>query len=203
MSDNIPLDQFIQPSDLGILPPNQVDDQSESLSSSDALNDGIELLKLWEGLELSAYPDPATNGPPITIGYGCTQYENGAPIKMGDTITEAQAESMLRNLIERDYLPSLREIPYWDEMSARQKGALLCYSWNMGPGFVGDIANFRTINTVLANRDWSAVRNALMLYTKANGQVMLGLKRRRHSEACLWEGQSAHDAYAAGTSLNA
>ncbi|NJN24304.1 MAG: lysozyme [Acaryochloridaceae cyanobacterium RL_2_7] len=66
---------------------------------------------------------------------------------------------------------------------------------------MGDRENFATINRALSNKDWGAVPDAFMLYVKGGGRVMLGLKRRRFSEAKLWEGQTAALAYGAGLAI--
>ena len=209
MATSILKENFIRPSDLGRTSPSPSSAQplsssaSNEMSEIEMLRDGLELIKRWEGLELEAYPDPATNGPPITIGYGCTRYNDGSAIKMGDRITQIQAESMLMDQAQQDFLPALQKIPYWHEMSPRQKGALLSYAWNMGTGFVGDVANFATINRALSKKEWTVVPDAFMLYVKGGGRVMLGLKRRRHSEACLWQGKSPEEAVAAGMALMA
>lgn len=86
-------------------------------------------------------------------------------------------------------------------MAPHQKSALLSYAWNMGTGFIGDRNNFATINRALDSKNWEAVRNAFMLYVKGGGRFMLGLKRRRHSEAELWKGQPANIAYEAGLAI--
>ena len=52
--------------------------------------EGLELIKEFEGLELDAYPDPATGGRPYTIGYGRAQ-----GVELGDRITEEEAEAYL------------------------------------------------------------------------------------------------------------
>ena len=206
MATTLSMKDFIRPSDLG-LPitgmPAASQPRPDPMSEIEMLKDGLELIKRWEGLELEAYPDPATHGPPITIGYGCTRYNDGSPIKLGDRITQEQADSMLMDQVQRDFLPSLHKISYWNEMSPRQKGALLSYAWNLGAGFVGDTTNFATINRALTSKEWTKVPEAFMLYVKGNGRVMLGLKRRRHSEACLWKGQSPDEAFASGMALTA
>ena len=199
MSGNISLNDFITPSDLGLAEPPSSSDTP--LSEVAQLQEGIELIKRWEGLELQAYPDPATNGAPYTIGYGCTRHNDGTPVQLGETVTTAEAEAMLSHQIEKDFLPSLQTIPYWAEMSTFQRGALLSYAWNMGAGFVGDRENFATINRALSNKDWDAVPEAFMLYVKGGGRVMLGLKRRRFSEASLWKGQTAAIAYQEGMGI--
>ncbi len=52
--------------------------------------DGVRLIKSFEGLRLDAYPDPGTGGDPWTIGYGTTR-----GVVPGMTITEAEAEELL------------------------------------------------------------------------------------------------------------
>src|SRR5690606_16708693 len=55
----------------------------------------IEHVKRWEGLRLSAYPDPGSrNGEPWTIGYGHTS-DGHLKVYRGLTITPAQAEEAL------------------------------------------------------------------------------------------------------------
>ena len=199
MSGTIALKDFIQLPDLGGSPPPV--DHSPPPNPIDQLGEGIELIKRWEGLELEAYPDPATRGEPYTIGYGCTRHNDGTPVQLGERVTQAEAELMLVHQIEQDFLPSLETIPHWSEMQPAQQGALLSYAWNMGAGFVGDYDNFATINRALSSRDWEAVPEAFMLYVKGGGRVMLGLKRRRYSEAMLWQGKDAATAYEMGISL--
>ena len=43
-----------------------------------------------------------TKGDVPTIGHGSTRYEDGKPVKMGDTITPARAELLARNLMTQD-----------------------------------------------------------------------------------------------------
>lgn len=51
-----------------------------------------------------------TKGDVPTIGHGSTRYEDGRPVKMGDTITPARAEVLARNLnsqAEKQFAASL------------------------------------------------------------------------------------------------
>lgn len=43
-----------------------------------------------------------TKGDVPTIGHGSTRYEDGKPVKIGDTITPARAELLARNLMTQD-----------------------------------------------------------------------------------------------------
>lgn len=51
-----------------------------------------------------------TKGDVPTIGHGSTRYEDGSPVRMGDTITPARAEVLVRNLnsqAEKQFAASL------------------------------------------------------------------------------------------------
>ncbi|AAQ55011.2 phage SAR endolysin [Burkholderia phage Bcep22] len=43
-----------------------------------------------------------TKGDVPTIGHGSTRYEDGTPVKMGDTITRQRADELARNLMAKD-----------------------------------------------------------------------------------------------------
>ena len=43
-----------------------------------------------------------TKGDVPTIGHGSTRYEDGSPVRMGDTITPQRADVLARNLISQD-----------------------------------------------------------------------------------------------------
>lgn len=151
---------------------------------------GIELIKKYEGCELEAYPDPDTGAEPITNGWGCTRKKDGSPWQLGDRITQEEADDLLLYQAETEFLPALAKIPGWDELSDNQKGALLSFAWNAGADFFGD-DNFGTITRVLrdaaASRNYSKLRNALLLYVNPGSSVEEGLRDRRDSEADLFE----------------
>lgn len=46
-----------------------------------------------------------------TIGHGSTHYENGTPVKMGDTITRKRAEELARNLMAKDENDFRKSLP--------------------------------------------------------------------------------------------
>ena len=55
------------------------------------LPEGSALIREFEGLELTAYPDPGTGGEPYTIGYGHT-----GGVLPGDKITLAEPNCFWR-----------------------------------------------------------------------------------------------------------
>jgi lysozyme len=147
---------------------------------------GIKLIKEFEGCRLNAYPDPLSGGLPITIGWGSTRNKNGQPFNMGDSITQAEADQLLIEECKDHFLPALRKIPYWGEMSDGKRGALLSFAYNLGAGFYGG-DNFNTITRVLKNKEWENVPDALYLYRNPGSNVEAGLARRRKAEGESWK----------------
>ena len=66
------------------------------------MDKAIELIKEFEGFRTEAYLDGV--GIP-TIGYGTTHWPNGSPVKMGEVVTQEQAERYLKSFIVEHILP--------------------------------------------------------------------------------------------------
>jgi len=136
---------------------------------------GLDLIKSFEGLRLTAYPDPATGGDPWTIGWGST----GDHVKRGLTITTAQAEELLRSDLRRfeDGVDELAPVA-----TDNQFAALVSFAFNCG------LANLKSSTLLkLHNRgmfDLAALQFGR--WNKAAGKVMRGLTRRRDTEAKLY-----------------
>ena len=149
------------------------------------LKAGIDLIKKFEGCHLKAYPDPLSGGLPITIGWGSTRKKNGTQFKLGDVITQKEADELLITQCESQFLPSLSKIPYWREMNDNQRGALLSFAYNLGAGFYGG-SNFNTITRNLREKNWKAIPKTLEMYCNPGSNVEVGLLRRRKAEGKLW-----------------
>ena len=134
---------------------------------------------------MNSYPDPLTGGLPITIGWGSTKDFDGTPFKLGRTITQKYADTLLDFDLKNRFLPKLFKIPYWREMNENQQGAILSFAYNLGADFYGS-PDFNTITRVLKNREWSKVPEALKLYRNPGTNVEKGLLRRRTAEGALW-----------------
>uniref|UniRef100_UPI001E419062 glycoside hydrolase family protein n=1 Tax=Klebsiella pneumoniae TaxID=573 RepID=UPI001E419062 len=66
----------------------------------------------WQARE--GYTDHAvipTKGDVPTIGHGSTRYEDGTPVKMGDTITRKRAAELARNLMTNDERALVQSLP--------------------------------------------------------------------------------------------
>lgn len=139
-------------------------------------NAGVELIKSFEGLKLTAYPDPATGGDPWTIGYGTT----GPNVKKGLKITEAQAKDWLIEDINKfadgvDKLVTVR-------INENQKAALTSFAYNVGLGNLKSSTLLRLVNA----GDFKGAQAQFARWNKAAGKVMAGLTRRRAAEAALF-----------------
>jgi lysozyme len=134
--------------------------------------DGIDLIKEFEGLHVTPYLCPAKIW---TIGYGHTR-----TVRAGMEITEAQADQLLDEdlrLFERS-VSRLVTVP----LSDNQFSALVCFAFNVGTGNF----EFSTLLKLL-NRGWyEQVPAQLMRWDHANGEIMGGLARRRAAEGRLW-----------------
>ena len=158
-------------------------------ASADELPEvGIKLIKEFEGCHLQAYPDPHTGGLPITIGWGSTRKKDGTPFKLGDTITQQEADELLLEQCRNQFLPSLKKISHWNEMNDNQRGALLSFAYNLGANFYGS-SDFNTITRRLKYKQWDAIPDVLYLYRNPGSKVEAGLARRRKAEGDLWKRQ--------------
>jgi GH24 family phage-related lysozyme (muramidase) len=166
---------------------------------------GLKLIKEFEGCRLTAYPDPLSGGKPYTCGWGSTRKRDGSPFSLGETISQAEADSLLEEECEKHFIPACTKIPFWNEMSPEQQGAILSFAYNLGAGFVGDRANFNSINTALESKaNWANVPAALYKYRNPGTSVEAGLARRRTAEGDMWKkGMSGGSAAPAPTSAGA
>lgn len=159
---------------------------------------GVQLIKQFEGCHLKAYPDPLTKAEPYTIGWGSTQRKDGSPFRLGEEITQAEADDLLMWQIERHFLPSLRKIPKWSTYTPEQAGAVLSFAYNLGAHFYGS-SGFETISRVLRNQQWDEVEYAFSLYRNPGSNVEEGLLRRRATEARTFLAGLGRSLSAAGT----
>ncbi len=155
-------------------------------ASGDVPMMGIKLIKELEGCHLNAYPDPLSGGLPITIGWGSTRKKDGSPFKLGESITQQEADDLLISQCKSQFIPALQKIPHWNEMSDGKRGALLSFAYNLGAGFYGG-DNFNTITKRLKNKEWDLVPDALYLYRNPGSNVEAGLARRRKAEGEAWK----------------
>lgn len=145
--------------------------------------DCLALIKQFEGLRLTAYPDPGTGGAPWTIGYGSTRDEKGLPVKPGTSWPLERAEARLASDVEKfaaKVVTALGGAP----TTQHQFDALVSFAYNVG------IANLSE-STLLKKhkaRDYSSAAAQFANWNKAGKPLrpMPGLTRRRAAEAALY-----------------
>jgi GH24 family phage-related lysozyme (muramidase) len=143
----------------------------------------------YESCRLDAYPDPdSSDGFPITIGWGSTFYKDGSPIQLGEKVTQAEADEIYAFNCYHKFWKILQDkIPYWEEMTDKQRAALCSFAYNNGSKFYGG-PNHDTITRNLSERNWSAIPGTLMMYRNPGGSAEVGLGRRRRAEGLIWIG---------------
>jgi lysozyme len=131
----------------------------------------VALVGGFEGLRQTAYPDPATRGPPWTVCYGETD-----GVKRGDHYTIAQCKAMLESSLFKyaDGISQCVKVPLPD----RRYVALISFSYNVGVKAACDSSVVELIN----KGQTRAGCEALLKWNRAAGIVFPGLTRRREKE---------------------
>lgn len=143
---------------------------------------GLAAIKAHEGLRLKAYPDPGSaNGLPVTIGYGSTTQMDGGPWKLGDEVTEAYAEALLR----RDLLDAERAVneSVTVPLSQAQFDALVSFVFNVGASAFKSSTLLRKLNA----GDYAGAAEQFGAWINNDGQPLEGLRRRRQAERAMFE----------------
>jgi lysozyme len=137
--------------------------------------EGINLIKLFEGLRLTAYRDSVGV---LTIGYGHT----GADVTENLTITEAQAEQILiKDLQTR--VAGVKNLIGNLKITQHQFDALVSFAFNLG---LNNLKNSTLLSLVKNNPKNTSIYNQFLAWNKAGGVVLVGLTKRRNAEATLY-----------------
>jgi lysozyme len=139
---------------------------------------GLNLIKKYEGLRLSAYLCPA--GVP-TIGYGSTRYPNGKKVLLGEKLAgEKEATQLLLATLSpfedavNKHLPNLNQCQF---------DALVCFAYNVG---TGALVKSTLMRKAKANAADPSILDEFLRWNKAGGKVLAGLTNRRREEANLY-----------------
>lgn len=127
---------------------------------------GINLIKRFEGCKLTAYKCPAGVW---TIAYGHT-----ADVYSGMKITQQQADEFLKQdlVVYENHVNNLNR-PF----NQNEFDALVSFCYNCGAG---------SLQTLCKNRTNAQIADALLLYNKGGGKVLQGLVNRRKAERELF-----------------
>ena len=139
--------------------------------------DTLGLIKTFEGLELSAYPDAVGVW---TIGYGHTAMAGDPKPVAGMKITKQEAEDLLLHDLKKYEEPVKKLVTV--KLNDNQYGALVSFVYNLGAGNFAKSSLLRRLN----KGEYDAVPSEMMKWNKADGKVLNGLTRRRTAESVLW-----------------
>lgn len=134
---------------------------------------GLNLIKSFEGLRLNAYRCPAGKW---TIGYGHTR-----GVKKGMYISEAVATHFLIQDVQR-VEPVIQRYDKKYHWTQNEFNALASFAFNCGTGSLHKLLGYGT-------RSKQVIAQKLLLYNKANGKVLAGLVRRREAEHKMFKGE--------------
>lgn len=133
---------------------------------------GVDLIKQFEGLRLTAYRDAVGIW---TIGYGST----GAHVRPGLSISSSEAEALLRKDLSRFEACVAKACP---NATDNQFAAMVSLAFNIGcDAFVGS-----SICKAHQAGDYRRAQASFALWNKADGKVLAGLVKRRAAEAELY-----------------
>lgn len=132
-------------------------------------DNGLNLIKRFEGCNLTAYKDSV--GIP-TIGYGHTK-----GVKMGMKITQAQADAYLKeDVVSAEKAVNKYSYPYTQDMF----DALTSFTFNCGANNLAKLTNNGT-------RTLAQISARIPAYNKAGGKELRGLVNRRAAEKALFD----------------
>lgn len=138
---------------------------------------GLALIKKYEGLRLEAYKCPA--GVP-TIGYGHTK-----GVKTGDTITSAKADEFLREDVgEVEKVLNQQMILTGIKLRQGQYDALVSFAFNLG---VGNLLRSTLWRIIRQNPDNNDIPAQFRRWVNAGGKRLSGLVARREAEIKLYQ----------------
>ena len=134
-------------------------------------NNGLNLIKQFEGCRLIAYKSVATEKY-FTIGYGHT----GEDVKPNMVISQAQADRYLQQDIGR-YENYVNQYCAKLNLNQNQFDAITSFTYNCGPGNLKKLIEGRTI---------SQIADAMLQFNHAGGKELAGLTKRRKAERELF-----------------
>lgn len=134
--------------------------------------EGLALIKAAEGCKLTAYVCPAGK---LTVGFGST----GPHVTKGLTITQAQADELLRSDLRRfeDYVAE-----HCDPATDNQFSALVSFAFNCGTANLEE----STLRKLHLQRKYDLAQAQFGKWVFGAGKKLPGLVKRRAAEAALY-----------------
>ena len=134
---------------------------------------GLELIKKFEGCETTAYQDSVGVW---TIGFGHTK-----GVEEGQTCSIEDAESMLADEMDEyeGYINNMVKV----DLQQHEFDALVAWVYNLGPTNLGE----STMLKVLNGGQFDRVPEEMNRWTRAGGKILEGLVRRRQAESLMFQ----------------
>lgn len=133
---------------------------------------GIEALKAYEGLSLTAYRD---TGGVWTIGYGSTR-----DVREGMRITQTEADQ--RFLADTEWAQAAVRTDVTVPLTQPQFDALVSLAYNIGAGAFARSTLLRLLNAA----DYRGAAEQFLVWNKVKGEVVTGLAVRRAKERAMF-----------------
>ncbi|MCE9886967.1 lysozyme [Obesumbacterium proteus] len=140
-------------------------------------NNGINLIKQFEGCRLMAYQDCIGVW---TIGYGWTQPIDGKVISKGMAINQQKADALLLQGVELS-VNCVNDL-LLVSVNQDQFDALVDFAYNLGINALKGSTLLKKINA----GDYIGAANEFHKWNKAGGKELAGLTRRRGAEKSLF-----------------
>ena len=138
-------------------------------------NNGINLIKHFEGLSLKPYLD-VVNIP--TIGWGNTFYEDGTKVTLKDQpVTKERANELLEKIVNKDFADKIFPL-IKVKVSQNQFDAMVSLAYNIGVGNFSKSTLLKKVNS----GDFDGASNEFLKWNKSGGKELLGLTKRRQRE---------------------
>lgn len=155
------------------------DSNGHLLDKSLVSDECIDFIKSWEGFSADPYYDEVGV---LTLGYGMT----GEEIQGISEVTEEQATSMLKDWINNKYAPVIKADLDFKGVILNQNefDALVSMAYNVGTG--GLLGSTLYKNVVGGIRNNETIISNFQAWSKAGGQRLEGLYRRRTKEAAMF-----------------
>lgn len=152
--------------------------------------EGQAVLKYFEQCRLKAYWD--ATGKVWTIGWGHT----GPDVHEGLTITQAQADQLLRMRLATEFVPCVL-MAVKRSMKQCELDAMADFAYNIGaPAFEGS-----TLVRKFNAGDIPGAADEFLRWNRSGGEVLLGLRRRRAANRALFLGASGAEAIKIGAAV--
>lgn len=142
-----------------------------------ASENGINLIKQFEGCRLTAYQDSVGVW---TIGYGWTQPVDGKTVAKDMVITQKKANQLLTEGVAQyeSGVTNLVTVP----LNQNQFDALVDFAYNLGVNALKGSTLLKKLNA----GDYAGAADEFTKWNKAGGKELAGLTRRREAEKSLF-----------------